>query len=185
MTPEKKLAIFWGRAAMYIIFAIAYVSAVTLFGMLYENIWAATGFGLTICLILVRLWQHMVPPEKFYMMFPVASWQRALWQACFFAAFLAGLALSIYLFARGLQKRQNWSPDSYFCGMTGVAMATKWAMFVCLSLKGARLDNMDEETLDKVHMLMAIEKGIPYHSTLSFNSEPATPQRKQTAEDEV
>lgn len=157
MTPEKRQKIiFYGRALMYIFFALAYVSAVALFALLFENYWAAGGFALTIVLILVRLWQFLMPTEKLYVMFPVASWQRALWQSSFFALFLGAFGVALWLFARGLQKRQNWKGDSYFCSMTGVFMASKWSFFLTLPIKNLRPDTIDEPTMAKIRSTMGI-----------------------------
>lgn len=175
MTPEEKQNIIYHvRALMYIVFACAYVSAVVLFVMLYDNYWAAGGFSLTIALILVRLWMFLLPVEKLYAMFPVASWQRALWQSCFFALCLGGIGVCLWLFARGLQKRQNWTGDSYFCAMTGVAMAAKWAFFLTLAIKEVRPDTLDDATMEKARSLLNISNDSfassnePYADTATF-----------------
>lgn len=135
---------------MYLFFIAAYIAGVVLFIVMYENEWAAAGFSCVIVFIVIRLCQFVTPPEKLYHVFPPMSWSRAIFQGFFFLLGFTFVGLALFCMARGIQFHQRWAGDSFFCGMTGMAMAAKWAFFLTTPIYELRPDVLSPEVLAKI-----------------------------------
>ncbi|KPA79352.1 putative mitochondrial putative multi-pass transmembrane protein [Leptomonas pyrrhocoris] len=144
---EHKKRNFRLRLILYYIFALAYLAGALDFGIEYHNYWACVGFTLVLFFIALRMVLFVTPQWRLYQIFPPCSFARAAYQSFFLAACLAGVALGLWLMARGIQHHQSWTADSYFCGMTGMWMWAKWAYFVTVPIYDLREDTLEEESL--------------------------------------
>lgn len=144
---DRKKRNFRLRLLMYYVFALAYLAGALDFALEYHNYWACGGFAIVLLFIALRVVLFITPQWRLYKIFPPCSVARAAYQTFFLAACLAGVGLGLWLMARGIQHHQTWSADSYFCGMTGMWMAAKWAFFVTLPIYELREDMLEEESL--------------------------------------
>lgn len=143
----RKKQMFRMRLIMYYVFALAYLAGALDFALEYRNYWACGGFAIVLFFIALRVVLFVTPQWRLYRIFPPCSFARAAYQTFFLAACLAGVGLGLWLMARGIQLHQTWSADSYFCGMTGMWMAAKWAFFVTMPIYELREDTLEEESL--------------------------------------
>jgi hypothetical protein len=144
---DRKKRNFRLRLILYYVFALGYLAGALDFALEYHNYWACGGFAIVLPFIALRVALFVTPQWRLYRIFPPCSFVRAAYQTFFLAACLAGVGLGLWLMARGIQHHQSWSADSYFCGMTGMWMAAKWAFFVTLPIYELREDTLEEESL--------------------------------------
>lgn len=144
---DRKKREFRLRLIMYYIFALGYLAGTLDFALEFHNYWACGGFAIVLLFIALRVVLFVTPQWRLYKIFPPCSFLRAAYQTFFFAACLAGIGLGLWLMARGIQHHQTWSADSYFCGMTGMWLAAKWAFFVTMPIYELREDTLEEESL--------------------------------------
>lgn len=164
MTPEERKKLIWSlRLGFYIAFVLAYISAVIVFAVEYQNYWAAGGFAIVIGLICLRIYLYVTPPDELYRTFSPLSWHRAIYQGIFFCVGLAGVGVGLWLMSEGIKKHQRWTGDSYFCAMIGVWMAAKWAFFVTIPIYDLRPDTIEELLIarygDKANEPFTVEEG--------------------------
>lgn len=144
---DRKKRNFRIRLIVYYVFALAYLAGALDFALEYHNYWACGGFAIVLLFIALRVVLFITPQWRLYQIFPPRSCVRAAYQSFFLATCLAGVGLGLWLMARGIQHHQTWSADSYFCGMTGMWMAAKWAFFVTVPIYELREDTLEEESL--------------------------------------
>ncbi|KAG5503566.1 hypothetical protein JKF63_05706 [Porcisia hertigi] len=145
---------------IYIIFALSYVAGVVIFALQHHNYWACGGFAVVPFLIALRAALMLIPQYRLYQMFPPMSSSRKIYQSIFFGGCLIGIALGLWLMARGIQEHQSWTGSSYFCSMTGMWMAAKWSFYVTLPIYHLREDTLEEEALIKLGLLGAGAENI-------------------------
>lgn len=151
MNPEDKRTLaFRSRVFLYVAFIAAYISGVVIFIVQFKNYWAASGFSFVIAFLFIRLWLFVTPLEKLYHIFPPLSWTRAVFQGLFFSVGVAFVGLTLFCAARGIQLHQQWKGDTFFCGMTGMAMAAKWSFFLTIPIYQLRPDQLSPEMLAKI-----------------------------------
>ncbi|EPY29476.1 hypothetical protein STCU_04537 [Strigomonas culicis] len=144
--PSKKrftVNFFWhlGLAA-YVLFLCAYASGVMIFGVEFDNYWAVGYFSCVVVFIFIRIALYLTPVDVLYTLFPPGSRLRIFYQAFFFTCGWVAFGLGIWMMARGIQSRQAWTGDSYFCAMTGAWMASKWAFFLTIPMYKLREDTL-------------------------------------------
>ncbi|EPY38532.1 hypothetical protein AGDE_04359 [Angomonas deanei] len=152
---------------MYVFYIVAYASGIILFITEYDNYWAAGGFAFVPAFIIIRIGLFLTPIDVLWRTFPPKSFSRAFFQAFWFAAGWAGIGIGLWLMARGIQNRQGWTGDSYFCGMTGAWMAAKWCFFLTVPIFHLRADNM---TLEQQKMILG--ETLAEERTRLLNEEP-------------
>ncbi|AYU79317.1 hypothetical predicted multi-pass transmembrane protein [Leishmania donovani] len=150
---ERKRRTFRIWLAIYIIFALAYLSGVLLFCFVHQNYWACGGFVVVILLIALRVALLATPQYRLYKIFPPCSFSRIAYQTFFLCACLVGISLGVWLMARGIKHRQSWTARSYFCGMTGMWMAAKWSYIVTVPIYDLREDTLEEDALIRLGLI--------------------------------
>lgn len=166
MASERQQKI-WFRVhlALYIIYFLAYLAGVLTFALEYNNYWATAGFSVVMVLIAIRIALYVTPQHRLYEIFAPGGLTRILFQAFFFCVLLTFFALGLWMMARGIMTHQSWTGDSYFCGMTGMWMAAKWAYFVTVPLYELREDTLSTESLFLLGMVDSGDFNCNPHNT--------------------
>ncbi|KAK7198935.1 hypothetical protein NESM_000860500 [Novymonas esmeraldas] len=159
---DRKRRTFRIRLGVYVIFALAYLAGALDFAIEYHNYWACGGFAIVLLFIALRVLLFVTPQYRLYQIFPPCSFNRAAFQTFFLCTCLAGIGLGLWLMAKGIQHHQTWTADSYFCGMTGMWMAAKWAFFVTVPIYELREDTLEEDALIMLGLIEDAGKEVTF-----------------------
>eukprot|EP00796_Vickermania_ingenoplastis_P003888 gene3888-2759_t len=143
---------FWFRfkIGLYVVCIVAYLVAFVDFLVEWKNYWACAGYMIAALLMSLRLWMFVTPTETLYKIFPLGSVRRAAFQGFFLCVGFALLIIGFWLIAKGAQRSQPWTGESYYCSMIGIWCAAKWGFFITVPIYNLRPDITDPDYLDKI-----------------------------------